>query len=34
MLAVLANGSKLPAYMILSHKTLPKEQLPIRICQQ
>lgn len=29
MFAVLAGGSKLPTYMILSHKTLPKEQLQI-----
>jgi hypothetical protein len=34
MFAVLADGSKLPTYMILSHKTLHKEQLPIRICQK
>lgn len=34
MFAVLADGSKLPTYMILSHKTLPKEQLPSRIYQK
>jgi len=34
MFAVLADGSKLPTYMILSHKTVPKEQPHSRICQQ
>jgi hypothetical protein len=28
MLAVLADGSKLPPYMILNRKNMPKEQLP------
>jgi hypothetical protein len=34
MFAVLADGSRLPTYMILSHKTLPKEHLRSRICQK
>jgi hypothetical protein len=33
MFAVLADGSRLPTYMILSHKTLPKGQLPSRISE-
>ena len=34
MFTLLADGSKLPTFMIISHKTLPKEQLPSRICQK
>jgi hypothetical protein len=30
MLVVLADGSKLPSYMILNCKTMPREQLPRR----
>jgi hypothetical protein len=29
MLTVLADGMKLPPYVILNRKTMPKEQLPI-----
>jgi hypothetical protein len=29
MLTVLADGTKLPPYVILNGKTMPKEQLPI-----
>ena len=28
MLVVLADGTKLPPYVILNYKTAPKEQLP------
>jgi hypothetical protein len=28
MLVVLADGTKLPPYVILNYKTMPKEQLP------
>lgn len=31
MLAVLADGMKLPPYVILKRKTMPKEQLPTGI---
>jgi hypothetical protein len=31
MFAVLADGSKLPPYVILNHKTVPKEQMPTGI---
>lgn len=30
-LAVLADGMKLPPYVVLKHKTMPKEQLPTGI---
>ena len=28
MLVVLSHGSKLPPYVVVNHKTMPKEQLP------